>query len=135
MFTLNLLYLFCWGLGINNPQTAPVTFHCIKNILFDHSPSLPIWSTFPSLLAFPISFFSLSYPEKHRCLPSSSVSFPSQSNFLKIVVYTLVSMSLFHFNFLACCNIQSTEVTPLKLPLLKAQDLVVAKCVGSFFSS
>lgn len=134
MFTLTLLYLFCWGLGINNPQTAPVLFHCIKNILFDHSPSFPIWSTFPSLLAFPISFLSLSYPKKHRCLPSSSVSFPLQSNFLKIVVYTLVPMSLFHFNFLACCNIYSTEVTLLKLLLLKTQKILLLLTALDLFS-
>lgn len=134
MFTLTLLYSFCWGLGVNNPQTAPVLFHCIKNILFDHSPSFPIRSTFPSLLAFPITFFSLSYPKKHRCLPSSSVSFPSQSNFLKIVVYTLFPMSLFHFNFLACCNIYSTEVTPLKLLLLKTQKILLLLNALDLFS-
>ena len=60
------------------------------------------------------------------------LSFPSQSNFLKIVVYTLVSMFLFHFSFLACCNIYSTEATPLKLPLLKTQKILLLSALDLF---
>lgn len=62
------------------------------------------------------------------------LSFPSQSNFLKIIVYTLVSMFLFHFSFLACCNIYSTEATLLKLPLLKTQKILLLLSALDLFS-